>query len=301
MAATKTKAPTTIAQFYRQLLTDIGAPITAGNLAVLAAWGNSEGSGFAHNNPFNTTQDIAGANENGIGGPALAAGVKNYPNLGVGLEATLTALGLGPTGGKGAVGGNPSFGYGSIVTDLRGNAPVAQTEAAISSSSWGSHPGPGTSTSSAGQTAGVQTTGIVGDITGGIGQTLLGPLGGLLGGATNSVGGGIANAITGWIDSVAIRTALVLFGAIAVIVGLAIMARGIDHGAQADEAGHQEAETDRVAQRNTPAPRSSSSSSAPRPTPAPRAASTPKSSGAGAKIGKDVESTAAGAAEAAGA
>jgi cell wall-associated NlpC family hydrolase len=104
-----------------QLLRQLGAPATPGNMKFLAAWQRAEG-GNASFNPFNTTQPSAGAsNYNSVG-------VKNYPSLTTGLQATARTL----LNGK----------YGPIVAGLRsGKATPAQLATAVAMSPWGTGSG----------------------------------------------------------------------------------------------------------------------------------------------------------------
>lgn len=77
-------------EFYKSILTGIGAPITDENMKFLYAWRQAEG-GSATNNPFNTTykltKDENMSNYNSVG-------VKNYSTRSYGLEATIKTLKL---------------------------------------------------------------------------------------------------------------------------------------------------------------------------------------------------------------
>lgn len=73
--------------FYGDVLTGIGAPVTATTLALCHAWQACEG-GDAAFNPWNTTMPEAGASDyNDVG-------VKDYPTAGVGVHATVATLAL---------------------------------------------------------------------------------------------------------------------------------------------------------------------------------------------------------------
>ena len=76
--------------FYKEILECVGAPITKDNMLFLYAWRQSEG-GEATNNPFNTTKKMEGATLYGKN----AAGVKNYPTVQDGINATCETLKLG--------------------------------------------------------------------------------------------------------------------------------------------------------------------------------------------------------------
>lgn len=71
--------------FYKKLLTNLGAPTSKENLKFLYAWRQSEGKAGRYN-PFNTTHKLPGStNFNSVG-------VKNYASLEDGLDATLKTL-----------------------------------------------------------------------------------------------------------------------------------------------------------------------------------------------------------------
>lgn len=102
--------------FYRAVLTGIGAPVTDNNLVYLYAWRQSEG-GSAAFNPFNTTQKGEGAtNYNRVG-------VKNYTSAEQGIEATIKTI----TNGR----------YNSIINSLKMDKPPMETAEALVASPWG--------------------------------------------------------------------------------------------------------------------------------------------------------------------
>jgi len=101
--------------FATAVLRGVGAPVTPQNIAGLSGWAQAEG-GSSHNNPFNTTQGAPGAtNFNGIG-------VKAYPNMNVGAQATIQTLKNGR--------------YGGIITALQ-RSDAKALAAAIGASPWG--------------------------------------------------------------------------------------------------------------------------------------------------------------------
>lgn len=101
--------------FATAVLHGVGAPVTPQNIAGLSGWAQAEG-GSGHNNPFNTTQGAPGAtNFNGVG-------VKVYPNLNVGAQATIQTLKNGR--------------YGGIIAALQRSDPRGLA-AAIGASPWG--------------------------------------------------------------------------------------------------------------------------------------------------------------------
>lgn len=74
--------------FYTEILTGVGAPITDENLKFFYAWRKGEG-GKATNNPFNTTFKLS--KDSGISN-YNSAGVKNYSTPNYGVEATVKTL-----------------------------------------------------------------------------------------------------------------------------------------------------------------------------------------------------------------
>jgi hypothetical protein len=108
--------PTSDMDFYRAVLTGIGAPVTDNNIAYLYAWRQSEG-GKAAFNPFNTTQRGEGAtNYNKVG-------VKNYTSAEQGIAATIKTINNGR--------------YESIISALRQDKPPMETAEALVASPWG--------------------------------------------------------------------------------------------------------------------------------------------------------------------
>jgi peptidoglycan hydrolase CwlO-like protein len=101
------------------LLSRLGAPICADNLIAVVAWESAEGTAAAYN-PLATTHDFPGATD------FNAVGVKNYPSLGDGIQATIETLTLG----------SPTYGYGSVLASLAACAPAESTAAAINASAW---------------------------------------------------------------------------------------------------------------------------------------------------------------------
>jgi peptidoglycan hydrolase-like protein with peptidoglycan-binding domain len=75
--------------FYKAILTSLGANVTAEKLKFLKAWRQAEG-GKAKNNPFNTTKamEVDGVTNYN------STGVKNYPDRQTGLAATVKTLQL---------------------------------------------------------------------------------------------------------------------------------------------------------------------------------------------------------------
>lgn len=71
--------------FYKAILTGIGAPITSENLKFLYAWRQAEGHGGSFN-PFNTTWKMDGSTS------MNSAGVQSYKSAQDGLNATIKTL-----------------------------------------------------------------------------------------------------------------------------------------------------------------------------------------------------------------
>lgn len=104
------------------ILNGLGAPGSTNNVAKLNAWNACEGnlgghSGLGINNPFNTTLDYGG------GTSVNSAGVKSYPTLTVGIQATLQTL--------------QSPRYAAIVSNLKNDGSFAAFATAVGSSGWG--------------------------------------------------------------------------------------------------------------------------------------------------------------------
>lgn len=101
--------------FAEALLRKIGAPVTPENLKFLDAWQKAEGG--SADNPFNTTQDAPGATR------FNSVGVKRYPSVEVGLDATVKTL----TNGR----------YGPILAALRQGNSAQEAARALAASPWG--------------------------------------------------------------------------------------------------------------------------------------------------------------------
>jgi hypothetical protein len=102
--------------FGEKLLKRLGLPDTPENLKFLDAWQRAEGG--SADNPFNTTQDAPGAvNFNRIG-------VKRYPSIDEGVEATAKTL----SNGK----------YNNILNSLK-QSNTHQAAVELASGPWGTH------------------------------------------------------------------------------------------------------------------------------------------------------------------
>jgi hypothetical protein len=114
-----TGAGETFGNWAALLLSKLGAPQCQDNLTALVAWQVAEGTAAA-NNPLATTRYM----------PCSTAfnsvGVRNFPSLEVGLQATVETLQIPES----------SYGYGAILYDLAQCAPAATTATAINASSW---------------------------------------------------------------------------------------------------------------------------------------------------------------------
>jgi hypothetical protein len=80
---------TTDDEFYKKILSCLGAEPTKGNMSFFYAWRQAEG-GSAANNPFNTTKKMPGATTY----KNNTHGVKNYKSVEHGIEATCKTLKL---------------------------------------------------------------------------------------------------------------------------------------------------------------------------------------------------------------
>jgi hypothetical protein len=124
------------------VLNGIGAPLTSQNVQALKLWAGAEGTS-ARNNPLATT---LGSPQSGVtiaGSTQFnQVGVQNYPNESTGVAATVQTLKQ----------------YPQITTALRNSANTETTVAAINSSPWGSHIGPGTNPSNGAGASGNSST-----------------------------------------------------------------------------------------------------------------------------------------------
>lgn len=114
-----TGAGVSFGRWAELLLSRLGAPACQDNLIAVVAWESAEGTAAAYN-PLATTHDYPGATD------FNTVGVKNYPSLGDGIQATIDTLVLG----------SPTYGYGSVLASLAACAPAESTAAAINASSW---------------------------------------------------------------------------------------------------------------------------------------------------------------------
>lgn len=114
-----TGAGVSFGRWAELLLSRLGAPICQDNLIAVVAWESAEGTAAAYN-PLATTHDFPGATD------FNAVGVKNYPSLGDGIEATIDTLTLG----------SPTYGYSPVLASLAVCAPAEATAAAINASAW---------------------------------------------------------------------------------------------------------------------------------------------------------------------
>lgn len=211
-----------------QFLQYLGITPTATNVAQVSAWEQAESGGVgSYNNPLNTT-----LHEPGSWGVNYNNGypVQGYPTVAEGIQADATALQ-----------GNFSH-YANIIADLQsGDAPNAQFAGDIAASPWGTGTLVGNVLESGTAPSATLTTapspgGIIGEAVGGI-AGLAGGVSGVTNGITGDIAGevtsGIKSAVTGLVgpvvkpaESLAVRVGLVLFGAVAVLVGVATMVKG---------------------------------------------------------------------------
>jgi peptidoglycan hydrolase CwlO-like protein len=114
-----TGAGVSFGRWAQLLLSRLGAPVCGDNLIAVVAWESAEGTAAAYN-PLATTHDFPGATD------FNTVGVKNYPSLGDGIQATIDTLTLG----------SPTYGYGPVLGSLAACAPAESTAAAINASAW---------------------------------------------------------------------------------------------------------------------------------------------------------------------
>lgn len=103
--------------WFEAFLNRIGAPVTPENLRFLDAWKRAEGG--SDDNPFNTTMDAPGATV------FNSVGVKRYPDLQTGLDATVRTI------------LEDHAGYADIVGALRAGGDAMSAANALAGSAWG--------------------------------------------------------------------------------------------------------------------------------------------------------------------
>lgn len=101
--------------FAEKLLNRLGLPVTEKNMQFFDAWQKAEGG--SADNPFNTTQNAPGATR------FNSVGVRRYPSIDVGVEATAKTL----TNGH----------YGGILEALKKGDNAHQAAVAVSKTPWG--------------------------------------------------------------------------------------------------------------------------------------------------------------------
>jgi hypothetical protein len=102
--------------FYKSILTCIGAKPTKNNLMFMYAWRQAEG-GKAKNNPFNTSHKMPGSTTYN------SHGVQNYKNSEDGIQATCRTLKNGR--------------YDKVVQGFKNDVGLSRLSDAVTSSPWG--------------------------------------------------------------------------------------------------------------------------------------------------------------------
>jgi len=115
----KTEASPSKSGFGKALLDKLHLPVTDANLAFLDAWQKAEGG--SADNPFNTTQSAPGAHV------FNSAGVKRYPSMEVGIDATAKTLSNGY--------------YGEILKAMQEGQNAHKAAVAVSHTPWGTGKG----------------------------------------------------------------------------------------------------------------------------------------------------------------
>lgn len=113
---------TTREEWATLFLHRLDAPVNRRNLLVLISWMQAEG-GSARFNPLNTTKNVPDATDYNW------VGVKNYPTLSVGLDASVATLEYGAS--------HDLYGYRPIRKLLRAGARPKRTLRAVERSDWG--------------------------------------------------------------------------------------------------------------------------------------------------------------------
>lgn len=122
VASDKVKSTTTTDDdFYKKVLSCVGAKPTKDNMSFMYAWRQSEG-GKATNNPFNTTQKMPGATRYA----SNTHGVKNYRTPEDGIQATCNTLKNGR--------------YNDIINGLKNDIGLFELSRLKSLNVWGTGP-----------------------------------------------------------------------------------------------------------------------------------------------------------------
>lgn len=117
----QTQSRRTAAPAWEQMLAQaVGAPLTPETRRFFDAWRQAEG-GTASFNPFNTTQPAPGATSYN------SVGVRNYPSLEEGVQATADTLRNGY--------------YRPLLSDLQHGASAVQLARDVAASPWGTGSG----------------------------------------------------------------------------------------------------------------------------------------------------------------
>lgn len=109
-------------EWAKQFLQRLGAPTNRANLYAVVSWIQAEG-GKAKCNPLNTTLFKPGCTVYN------SSGVKNYPSVEVGLEATVETLEYGAQ--------RDLYGYRPIKRNLKRGRRAGKTLRAVERSEWG--------------------------------------------------------------------------------------------------------------------------------------------------------------------
>jgi hypothetical protein len=104
--------------FYKKVLSCVGAKPTKDNMSFMYAWRQAEG-GKASNNPFNTTHKMPGSTKY----QGNTAGVQNYKNSEDGIQATCKTLNNGR--------------YNDIVNGLKNDVGLFQLSRMKGLKTWG--------------------------------------------------------------------------------------------------------------------------------------------------------------------
>lgn len=195
------------------VLQGVGAQVSPGNLASLWSWSAAESGSepMRWNNPLNTTQDAPGAvSQNSVG-------VKSYPSVQGGIQATVATLRNGR--------------YGQIVADLVQGTPASQWQNACSQlETWGTGCG---WLSGANATPGGQSSSSSGGAASGLGSigSSIGHFGALATGSLRTAGSTIVSG------------GQVMVGVLLLAAGLLVLLLHTDAGRGAARAGRDAVRT----------------------------------------------------------
>lgn len=209
-------AQETLGSWAKSLLRALGAPASSSNIAAVSGWENQEGGGGAYN-PLNTTYDLPPDSD------FNTIGVKNYNSWGQGIRATVDTLKGGYPGIVGSLRSGQGLSGPGVSGDLStwsggGYSSVSPASAQMENTVRGPN-GPGVSAHVSGSAGGSSNA------SGGCPSFLSDPWGWFSCNSVKNAAGGLGKYFLDPIDALE-RVGLVIFGAILIIIGIAILGFG---------------------------------------------------------------------------